>query len=398
MAQSGFTATNRDLFPDRRKLMTISPPELSSLQEGRVNRTVLTLENKCASARVYQVDPIRDARWQGLVERHPHASIFHHVGWLNALYRTYGYEPVVFSTSSPASDLENGMLFCRIRSWVTGNRLVSLPFSDHCAPLCEPDIEFENLICELRSARADQKWKYVELRPLSRAFEEASKKLGFRPAGKYVLHRVDLEPAIEEIFRRLNKDSVQRRVRHAERVGIVEVCGNSQGLLKDFYRLLVETRARHNLPPQPYSWFSNLLHCMGEAVDLRIAYMKNVPVAAVWIFHFKGKSYYKYGCSDERLHKLGAMPFLLWRAIVKAKSIGSKTFDLGRTEDDHRGLIAFKNHWTPISESLIYWTFPSDRARTVVNDWKHKIVKRVCANVPGRLLEALGTLIYRHSG
>lgn len=378
--------------------MSTSSSRPSPIQEVRWNKRIFTWENKRASARVYEVDPVRDPRWHKLVERHPQSSIFHHVGWLNALRLTYGYEPVVFTTSSPTSDLDDGMLFCRIRSWITGNRLVSLPFSDHCAPLCQPGKKFDSLISELRTVRAGQGWKYIELRPQGGVFEEAVRKLGFRPAARYVLHRVDLGPAIEEIFKRLNKDSVQRRVRHAERVGIVEVCGNSEVLLKDFYQLLVQTRARHNLPPQPYAWFSNLLNCMREAVDLRLAYVNNVPVAAVWIFHFKGKSYYKYGCSDERFHKLGAMPFLLWRAMVKAKSIGSKTFDLGRTGDDHHSLIAFKNHWTPVSESLTYWTFPSDGAPTFSGDWKQGIVKRVCAHVPDRLLEAVGTLIYRHAG
>jgi GNAT acetyltransferase-like protein len=328
------------------------------------------------------------------------ASLFLHIPSCGlaqcALYRTYGYEPVVFTASPPNSDLENGMLFCRIRSWVTGNRIVSLPFSDHCAPLCEPDEKFNSLICHLHTAKASQRWKYLEIRPTNESFWGTVKKRGFKSAAKYLLHRVDREPTVEEIFRRLDKNSVQRRVRHAEKVGVVEVCGDSQELLRDFYQLLVRTRARHNVPPQPYAWFGNLLNCTGEAADLRLAYMKNVPVAAVLVFPFKGKSYYKYGCSDERFHKLGAMPFLLWRAILKAKSVGSRTFDLGRTGEDQHDLIAFKNHWTPISESLTYWVFPSDRP--LIEGWKQRMIKSVCAHMPDRLLAAVGALIYRHAG
>jgi len=126
--------------------------------------------------------------------------------------------------------------------------------------------------------------------------------------------------------------------------------------------------------------------------------MKNVPLAAVLVLHFRGKSYYKYGCCDERFHHLGAMPFLLWGAIVKAKLIGSKTFDLGRTGEDHRGLIAFKNHWTPISESLTYWQCPASQSVTFIEDWKQRIVKSVCARAPERLLATVGTLLYRHAG
>jgi hypothetical protein len=320
------------------------------------------------------------------------------VGWLDALRRTYRYEPVVFTTSSPASDLDNGMLFCSIRSWITGKRIVSLPFSDYCSPLCDPGEEFDSLISRLRTPEICRQWKYLEVRPADEGFGDTLRKLRFKSGARYVLHRVDLEPAAEEIFRRFDKDSVQRRVRHAERVGVVEVCGKSDELLRDFYQLMVRTRARHNLPPQPYAWFKNLLESMGQAADLRLAYMKDVPVAGVLVLHFKDTSYYKHGCSDERFHRLGAMPFLLWRAILNAKSIGSETFDLGRTGSDDHGLIVFKNHWAPMAKSLTYWTYPSDLSFTFIKDWKLEMVKRICACMPGRVLALAGSLLYRHIG
>ena len=367
-------------------------------QDSPAQEEGLTLATEHGMARVYEVDPLRDPRWQNLLQQHPDASIFHHVEWLRALHRTYGYEPVVFTASPPNSDLESGLLFCRIRSWVTGNRIVSLPFSDHCAPLGEPDEKFESLLRHLHAARAGQTWKYVELRPVSESFAEVAQGLGFEPAAKYFLHRVDLEPAVEEIFKRLNEDSVRRRIHHAERVGVVDVCGSSEVLLRDFYQLLVRTRARHNLPPQPYAWFRNLLDGMGSAADLRIAYMEQIPVAAVLMLHFKDKSYYKYGCSDERFHHFGSIPFLLWRAILNAKSIGSKTFDLGRTAVDQHGLLKFKSHWATECELATYWKFPPGPSIGLLRGWKLSVVKRVCAYTPDRLPRITGTLLYPHIG
>ncbi len=84
---------------------------------------------------VYLVDPLRDRRWPDFLRRHPGATVFHAPGWLLALQKTYGYEPVVFTTSRPGGELANGWAFCQVRSWLTGRRLVSLPFSDHCQPL-----------------------------------------------------------------------------------------------------------------------------------------------------------------------------------------------------------------------------------------------------------------------
>jgi CelD/BcsL family acetyltransferase involved in cellulose biosynthesis len=370
----------------------------ASQQDSPVREGGLTRGIKHSLARVYEVDPLRDRRWQSLVEQHPHASVYHTVEWLRALHRTYKYEPVAFTDSPPTSDLKRAMLFCGIRSWLTGRRVVSLPFSDYCTPLCDGGSDFGSLIVPLQATRVNRRWKYLEIRPASGEFDGTAEKLGFGTVGKYILHCLDLEPSAEEIFRRLHKDSVQRRVRHAERVGVVELSEKSPRFLKDFYQLLVRTRARHNLPPQPYAWFRNLVDGMGSALDLRIAYMEQIPVAAVLILHFKDKSYYKYGCSDERFHHLGSIPFLLWRAILNAKSIGSRTFDLGRTAVDQHGLLEFKKHWAPVSGSSTYWKFPPGPSLSSSLGWNLNFVKSVCAYVPTRLLRIAGTALYRHIG
>ena len=86
-------------------------------------------------AAVYEIDPLQDQRWNELVHKHPHGSVFHSASWLEALRSTYGYDPVVISTSAPYKPLTNGLVFCRVKSWLTGHRFVSAPFSDHCEPL-----------------------------------------------------------------------------------------------------------------------------------------------------------------------------------------------------------------------------------------------------------------------
>ena len=53
---------------------------------------------------VYTFNPTEDPRWAEFVQRHPRGSVFHTPGWLDALRRTYGYEPVVYSTSAPQAE------------------------------------------------------------------------------------------------------------------------------------------------------------------------------------------------------------------------------------------------------------------------------------------------------
>jgi len=346
----------------------------------------------------YQIDPITDARWAELAQRNPNSSVFHTVGWLKALQRTYGYAPVAFTTSPPTDELKNGIVFCNINSWLTGNRLVSLPFSDHCEPLCDSIEDMNFLIQQLQTASVKRKWKYLEIRPVRGNFGLANNRVAFLPGPKYSLHRLDLRPNIDALFQSLDKDSVQRRIQRARRGDLVEKCGRSADLLRDFYALFVTTRRRHRLPPIPYDWFTNLIQCQGEALEIRGAYKDNVPVAAILTLKWKDVVYYKYGCSDTRFNKFGAMPWLLWRAIESGKLKGANVFDMGRTQEDNPGLLAFKNHWVHQPEQLVYWKFPDSSAVDSFDRWKLKMAKRIFSYMPGRLLTITGRLIYRHIG
>ena len=347
---------------------------------------------------VHQIDPTKDARWTALVERHPRASVFHTVGWLLALRHTYGYETVAFTTSSPTGELQNGLVFCHVNSWLTGRRLVSLPFSDHCEPLCDSAEELSFLVRYLQSAAERQGYKYLEMRPIDEHFAQNHEKGRFAVASKYFFHSLSLCPDLDQLFRELDKDSVQRRIGRAERAGLEEKCGRSEELLKAFYSLFIGTRSRHHLPPSPYIWFQNLIKYLGDALEIRLAYKEGIPVSSILTLRFKDTLYYKYGCSDVRFNSLGATPWLLWRAIVAAKLDGAIKFDLGRTEEGNAGLLAFKNHWAPQRERLIYWRSPDTPSLNSAELWKLKMAKRAFSFVPNILLRLTGRLLYRHIG
>ncbi len=348
--------------------------------------------------KLYQVEPMEDVRWTRLLERHPNASVFHTVGWLQALRLTYGYEPMAFTTSPPTDELKNGLVFCRINSWLTGCRLVSLPFSDHCEPLCDSVEEASFLLNDLQAALEHQGWKYLEVRPIDASYSQACSSAGFHPGSAYFLHVLDLSQDLEGVFRGLHYDSIQRRIRRAERAGLVEKCGRSVDLLEEFYKLFEITRGRHHLPPIPYAWFRGLIQCQGRALEIRVAYKEGIPISAILTLQFKDAVYYKYGGSDPRFNRFGATPWLLWQAMAAAKSNGTMKFDMGRTEEDNVGLLAFKNHWVPQPKRLMYWKFPATSSFDSVNSWKLKTAKRVFSCMPTGLLRIIGKLVYRHVG
>jgi len=344
---------------------------------------------------VWTINPLLDDRWPEFVNRHPYSSVFHTTGWLNALRITYGYEPVAFTTSSPSEKLTNALLFCVVRSWLTRGRLVSLPFTDHCEPLVENIEQLRALCTHLETLRRTQRWKYAEMRT-SDVFFTAEEHL--RECEVYRWHRLDLRSSLDALYKGFHKNCIRRRIRHAECQGLNYEEGRSESLVRSFYDLIVLSRLRKHLPPQPLEWFQNLVTCMGQDVCIRVAFRENRPVAGILTMSHLKKMYYKYGGSDARLNNLGATPMLFWQAIQAAKSAGMEELDLGRSELENQGLIRFKERWGAQSVRLTLWRGPTDVVSPSFERLKARLAKTICTCVPHKMLVLAGRLMYRHVG
>jgi len=346
---------------------------------------------------IHVINPLSDSRWSDLVARHPRASVFHERGWLEALARTYGYEPLVLTSASTGEPLRNGMVLCRVSSWITGTRLVSLPFADHCEPLQDSpadSLEFANW---LRAECGRQRWKYVELRPRSSTADLDSHLPG---SLSYYFHTLDLTPGLDQIFQGFHKDSVQRRIRRAEKVGLSYEIGRSEQLVEDFYGLLLKTRRRHSMFPQPRAWFHNLITCLGEGVQIRLARKDGAPVAALLTLRHESTVVYKYGCSDEQFHNLGGMPFLFWRLIEESKLSGAAELDFGRSEMENEGLALFKDRFGTTRRLLTYVRYPQARkdAPPTSLRWGMRVARKIFSIMPDTISPAAGSILYRHIG
>lgn len=342
---------------------------------------------------VHELDPLSDPRWPALVAVHARASVFHTRAWLSALQMTYGYRPLVLTTCSHEEPLTHGIVFCEVNSWLTGRRLVSLPFSDHCEPLVSDERATETLLMHGRRAVEAGRYNRMEIRPHS----DQDEIRGFQPEGGSVLHCLDLTPPLDQLFRSFHKDCIQRKIRRAEREHLTYEKGHSNAQLLDFYRLMTITRRRHGLPPQPLRWFRALITAFGPDLKIRIARKDGNAVASIITLSHGGTMVYKYGCSDASANKYGGTPMLFWETIQDAKRNGQNELDMGRSDLDDPGLSVFKEHWGSIPTALTYWKFPAEGSRTKPM-WKKYLANRVISSSPDRFLQLVGNILYRHMG
>lgn len=343
---------------------------------------------------VHQLDPLTDSRWKEFISSDGRSSVFHSTGWLKALQTTYGYEPVVFTGAASDRILTNAVVFCRVKSWLTGKRLVSLPFSDHCEPLVDNAAQLHALLAPAQLELREGRIKYIDIRPLSLEFSE-----GVHRPDTFLIHLLDLLPPVEELYKKLHGDSIRRKIQRAEREKLELQVGSSEAILADFYSLHVITRQRQHLPPHPIAWFRNVLTCLGADAEIRIARKDGAAIAAIFSIAHKQKMVYKYGCSDAHSHNLGGMQFVFWDLIRSAKERGFVELDFGRSECSNTGLVTFKDRWGGQRHSLRYLRYP-DRPATAEEESSvlMDLGKKVFARCPHSVLRMAGNLLYPHVG
>ena len=258
----------------------------------------------------------------------------------------------------------------------------------------EDEAELQPLWARLKE-ECDGKERYLEVRSIDPTEEIAG--AGTAHA-TFCLHLLDLKPSLTKLFNSFHESCVRRKIARAQREGLVYEEGTSEELLLKFYRLNVLTRRRHQIPPQPLAWFQNLIACVGENLKIRLVMHHGEAAAGMLTIRHKATMTYKYGCSDSRFHRMGAMQLLMWEAIHEAKQDGLQYFDMGRTEWDNQGLMHFKDRWGTSRSTLTYLRYPAQKMRTCPEYTSSRFARMVFPLAPDSLLTTVGKVLYRHIG
>lgn len=281
-----------------------------------------------------------------------------------------------------------------VRSAFTGNRGVSLPFTDYCVPITEDKAELREVINYMLTYGKDAGWKTIELRSGSCLHDV------FPHSCFFYGHTLDISSNDKQIFSNF-RDSTKRNIKKAEKEGVtINICSSMESV-NEFYRLNCMTRREHGLPPQPYHFFSKIYeHVISKNLGIIILaeYKKQIVAGAVF-FHFGDKAIYKYGASDKNHQNIRANNLVMWEAIKWYSQNGFKEFCFGRTEPEHQGLLQFKRGWGGKERNIEYYKYDLNNDTFVIDSSKVSgIHNRVFNNMPMSLLKITGSLLYKHIG
>jgi hypothetical protein len=253
----------------------------------------------------------------------------------------------------------------------------------------------DQLLLALNREPDADSWTHVEMRPLVAL---RGLPAGVQEGQSYSHHSLDLKPDLQQIYDGLHKDCIQRKIRKAERERLVVTRGISPEIQREFYDLMLLTRKRHRVPPQPFAWFRNVVECLGDRVHIWVARKADEPVAAILTLRHGRTLVYKYGGSDKQFSNLGGTQLLLWRAIESAKESGCSTFDLGRSDNDNQGLIDFKSRCGAVPSHLTYLRRSTHPARGRGVSSGQRLFAQIASFVPYKVVATVGRSLYRHFG
>jgi hypothetical protein len=337
------------------------------------------------------IDPTRYEGWDELLLSTPGSSFFHTSSWAKVLKEAYGYSPKYF-TEFDGGQISTLIAIMEVRSFFTGWRGVSLPFTDYCEPIVANGIQLQNVIEYIIENGRKCKWGYLELRSGNNFLPLTS------PSTTYLGHALSLSRNEEQIFSGF-RDSTKRNIKKSIKEGVEVKIDNSFESIKEFYRLNCMTRKNHGLPPQPFSFFKEIhAHIISKGHGfVALASYQNGNIAGGIYFHFGEKALYKYGASDLRYQNLRANNLVMWEAIRWYSKNGHKSLCFGRTEPENQGLIQFKSGWGTIEQQINYYRYDLKKGSFVsgspkVTGFHNKIFRKI----PIPLLNRLGSILYKH--
>jgi len=338
------------------------------------------------------INPLEYPNWDELLLTNNQSTFFHTSAWARVLHESYKYKPLYFTS------IDNGKIsalipIMEVKSFITGKRGVSLPFTDYCQPIVSDNNHSLSIMDDISKYGKKAGWRYIEIRGDSHLFK------GKTPSVSYFGHTVDLTSDENKMLGKF-RSSTKRNIKKAIKEGVkVEICDSLESM-SEFYRLNCITRKCHGLPPQPYKFFKKVhehIITKKKGVVVMASHLKKTIAGAVY-FHFGRKVFFKYGASASNYLHLRPNNLVMWEALKWYAQNGFKVFDFGRTESENEGLLQFKQGWGVKEEPINYYKYDSVNDAFLKDNTDLWVGAKLFGKMPIPILKFTGYLLYRHMG
>ena len=338
--------------------------------------------------------------WATVLEQQREDVFYYHSAWLELIAKLYGYTVIPLTTTNDAGVVSGYLPLCLMQSPLTGRRLVSLPFSDHCPLLAESERDANCLVEQAIAVAHQQKARYLELRTgVHTALAERSDMV---QGDLYVRWVMPLTSDPNTLWSQLRKP-VQHQIKKSRKLGVEIRMAESHDDVLRYYRLHLQTRSKkHGMPTQPQRYFLDAWDAFAsqDKMQILLAEYEGHTIAGMVLFAAGTTVRYAYGASDEQYLHLAPNNLLMYTAMTWGCTHGYSELDMGRTASDNEGLMEFKRRWGATQTPLPYYYYPrmDGLAATSEQSRKFRLLTTCWRKLPLQVAGPLGGHLYRHLG
>lgn len=343
------------------------------------------------------IDPLTDPRWDAFVAGHPYGWIVHTSGWKKVIESTFPHMKGHYFAlvDSDTNNIKAGLPIYEIRSWLTGNRLVSIPFATLSDPLVLSDEQFKILVEKVIIFARKRSIKTINIR-FFRANQTTLDSIEYFSCFNKT-HQLTLSHDSEEIRKKFNRN-IRRIIKTFENNELTLRVANTPEDIFKFHQLYSKTRKRLGLPTQPYELLKNLFACYAplKQISLYIAQKGNLPIGGLIVFKYKDRVSSEFLASEIEHRHLNTDHFLYWNAIRIACEEGYPLYDFGRTAISNESLADFKRRWGTTELELPEYYNPKNQPREKRH--AYRLIQKACKHSPYPCFQSLSNFCYRHLG
>ena len=343
------------------------------------------------------IDPSTDTRWDQFVDNHPFGWIVHLSSWKTVLEKSFPHMKGHYLALIDPTDNEirGALPLFELRSWLTGNRIVSLPFATLCDPLISDQRDFKILLEATIHYARKKSFSPIDIH----LFRAAPMIIGMEHINSnlYKTHQLLLNNDPDKTKKSFSRN-IRRLIESFEKSDLRLRIGESEDDVLLFHQLYSKTRKRLGLPSQPYIFLQHIFRVFSpqKQVMLLLAENKGKTIGGLVVFKYKERTSSEFLASEIEYRHLNIDAFLYWNAINISCREGFKIYDFGRTACNNVPLSEFKRRWGTTELELPEYSNPPIFAKESTT--AYKLIQILCKNSPTPVFKSLSWFCYRHLG
>ncbi len=320
------------------------------------------------------------ASWDAFVAHADGSRFCHLAGWRDILTDVLGVECLYRVVSDPHGEWQGVLPLVRVRSWIFGHYLVSLPFLNDGGPLGSPDARrqlVEEAVAEARRSRAD----LLELRTRDAAG------LDLPVSSRKITVLLPLPPTPDALFKAFSS-KLRSQIRRPMKEGLTTRFGLDQ--VEPFYEVFARTMRDLGTPVLPRVFFERVATVFPDLALFGVVYRGDQPLAAGCGFFWHEEFEMTWAGALRASRTVAANMLLYWAFMEQTIARSARVFNFGRCTPGG-GTHLFKQQWGGADVALPWCQYAPAAVKATPSpddpafSWGPRLWRRLPLSIANRL-------------